>query len=76
MLRNPDSSILLLGPRATGKSTWIKEHFTDSIQYDLLDNYESLRLSKAPHLLYDELKSNHPINGKENLIVELKNYEK
>lgn len=54
-LEYPHSSILLLGPRGTGKSTWIRQNFPNSIIYDLLDTSESLRLSKEPHLLHQEL---------------------
>ena len=36
LLAKPDSSTLLLGPRGTGKSTWIRQHFAAAILYDLL----------------------------------------
>lgn len=52
----PNNSILLLGPRGTGKSTWIKKNFSDAPIYDLLNNTESLRLNKNPSLIYNELK--------------------
>ncbi len=55
ILKPPKTSILLLGPRGTGKSTWIRQHFPQARLYDLLDTSESLRLSKAPSLLYQEL---------------------
>ncbi|MBI4209634.1 MAG: ATP-binding protein [Deltaproteobacteria bacterium] len=54
----PETSILLLGPRGTGKSTWIHQNFRDVPTYDLLNTEESLRLSKEPGLLYREL---HPL---------------
>ena len=54
-LEKPTESTLLLGPRGTGKSTWIKENFPTAPRYDLLNNQESLRLSKNPELLYQEL---------------------
>ncbi len=57
LLKKPEDSILLLGPRGTGKSTWISHHFTDAILYDLLNTSESLRLSREPDLLYRELQS-------------------
>lgn len=56
-LLKPETSILLLGPRGTGKSTWIQQNFPDAIRYDLLDSGEALRLSKEPQRLYQELKS-------------------
>ncbi len=55
LLKIPERSILLLGPRGTGKSTWIHENFKDAVIYDLLDTSESLRLSREPDALYREL---------------------
>lgn len=54
LLAKPLTSTLILGPRATGKSTWIKSNFPDVTYYDLLDSSEFLRLSKQPELLYQE----------------------
>ncbi len=50
-------STLLLGPRGTGKSTWIHHHFNDAVIYDLLSTSESLRLSRDPSTLYRELEA-------------------
>ena len=55
LLPTPTQSILLFGPRGTGKSTWIRDRFPDTVSYDLLDTAETLRLSKDPHSLYREL---------------------
>ena len=55
LLTTPTRSILLFGPRGTGKSTWIRDRFPDAVIYDLLDTGEALRLSKDPHSLYREL---------------------
>lgn len=55
LLSTPDQSILLFGPRGTGKSTWIRDRFPDTVTYDLLDTREVLRLSKDPRSLYREL---------------------
>lgn len=55
LLKKPASSILLLGPRGTGKSTWIRKHFGDTVRYDLLDTGEALRLERDPALLFREL---------------------
>lgn len=54
LLKRATSSAFLLGPRGTGKSTWIKHNFPDSIRYDLLNTSEVIRLSRQPSLLYDE----------------------
>ncbi len=53
-LQKPSSSILLLGPRGTGKSTWIEQHFQDVAYYDLLNSREAIRLARHPDLLFDE----------------------
>lgn len=53
----PQGSILLFGPRGTGKSTWIRDHFSNVPTYDLLDTAESLRLSKNPGVFYAELQA-------------------
>ncbi len=57
ILKKPISSTLLLGPRGTGKSTWIRENFPEATSYDFLDTNETLRLSKEPNLLYQELQT-------------------
>lgn len=59
LLQKPKQSILLLGPRGTGKSTWIHHHFKDAVIYDLLSTSEALRLSRDPSALYRELESGH-----------------
>jgi predicted AAA+ superfamily ATPase len=51
-----NQTFFLFGPRGTGKSTWIAQHFAEaSAQYDLLSTSEALRLSRRPGALYDEL---------------------
>ncbi len=42
------ASFFLLGPRATGKTTWIGQHFPRAPLYDLLRSDEHLRLSRDP----------------------------
>ena len=54
-LEKIESSSFLLGPRGTGKSTWIKENYRyNSVVYDLLNTSELIRLSREPSLLYQE----------------------
>lgn len=48
LLHPPDASFFLLGPRATGKTTWIGQHFPRAPLYDLLRSDEHLRLSRDP----------------------------
>ncbi len=55
LLTTPNHSTFLFGPRGTGKSTWIQNHFPQAQRYDLLSTSEYLRLSKDPGLLYQEL---------------------
>ena len=55
VLKKPDQSILLLGPRGTGKSTWIQHHFSGAVLYDLLNTTDALRLSREPALLFREV---------------------
>jgi len=50
----PSTSFLLFGPRGTGKSTWIEQHFGNAAYYDLLNSREALRLERRPELLFDE----------------------
>jgi predicted AAA+ superfamily ATPase len=54
-LKPGSQSLFLFGPRGTGKSTWIRQHFGDAVLYDLLDTAEVLRLSREPHLLFREV---------------------
>ncbi|MCX7978560.1 MAG: ATP-binding protein [Bdellovibrionaceae bacterium] len=51
-LKPPTGSFFLFGPRGTGKSTWLKEHFKGAMSISLLD--ESLYQSYLanPSLLY------------------------
>ena len=55
VIQPPQGSFFLLGPRGTGKSTWILEHFSDAKIYDLLDLSECLRFERDPQQLGREL---------------------
>lgn len=48
-------SAFLWGARKTGKSTYLNDHFPNSIYYDLLKTNEFIRLLAAPQLLREEL---------------------
>ena len=50
-----DRSFFLLGPRATGKTTWLRERFPNAHWYNLLLAEEFVRLSRAPQLLRKEV---------------------
>ena len=60
VIQPPKASFFLLGPRGTGKSTWISEHFQGARTYDLLDQSECLRFERDPHQLGRELELLEP----------------
>lgn len=47
----PDRSFFLLGPRGTGKSTWLRRLFPDALVVDLLDPERHRELSARPERL-------------------------
>ena len=51
LLKPPHRSFFLLGPRGTGKSTWLKSVFPKAIHLDLLDASLALELARDPHRL-------------------------
>ena len=54
-LEKIETSAFLLGPRGTGKSTWIRANYQENTTvYDLLNTSELIRLSRDPSLLYRE----------------------
>jgi predicted AAA+ superfamily ATPase len=52
--------MFLFGPRGTGKSTWIKEHFAHARTYDLLDLRTFTTLQRTPSVLFDEVSALPP----------------
>lgn len=60
-------SVFLWGARKTGKSTYLRKAFPDSIYYDLLKSDVFLKYSSQPHLFREEIlalseeKLQHPI---------------
>lgn len=55
-----NDSIFLWGARQVGKSTLLKTRYPDARYYDLLKSDECFRLSRAPHLLREELENANP----------------
>ena len=51
LLRRPNRSFFLFGPRGTGKSTWLQQVLPDAFRLDLLDSSLFLELSRDPHRL-------------------------
>lgn len=55
ILTTPNSTFFLLGPRGTGKSTWLVEELSGAHRIDLLRSSEFLRLQRDPSLLRSEV---------------------
>jgi predicted AAA+ superfamily ATPase len=53
ILQPPAKSFLLLGPRGTGKSTFLKNQLQADVRIDLLDSRQFLELSRNPAGLRD-----------------------
>jgi predicted AAA+ superfamily ATPase len=51
LLKVPDLSFFLFGPRGVGKTTWLKEVLPDASFFDLLDSSLFLELSRNPGTL-------------------------
>jgi len=51
LLKVPDLSFFLFGPRGVGKTTWLKEVLPDASFFDLLDSSLFLELSRNPETL-------------------------
>jgi uncharacterized protein len=47
-LEAPTSTTLLLGPRATGKSTWLEHVLPDAHRWDLLETKTAIELARDP----------------------------
>ena len=51
----PEHTFFLFGPRATGKTTWLKQVLGDAVWYDLLRQADYLRLLREPGVLRSEV---------------------
>lgn len=60
-----DDSIFLFGARQTGKSTFLRQKFPNSIYIDLLDTTIKGRFKRRPALLYEMLSD----KGKNTLVI-------
>jgi len=63
-------SAFLWGPRKTGKTTYLKATFPDSLRYDLLQTDLFLELAKRPFLLREQLLAADPRRLKEPIIID------
>jgi predicted AAA+ superfamily ATPase len=57
-LRDPGGHYFLLGPRGTGKSTWLRQAYPDALWVDLLDPATHRRYSARPELLRELVAGN------------------
>ena len=48
-------SVFLFGPRGTGKTSWLREHFKEAIYYDLLDDETYTRLLAWPQRIAEDV---------------------
>jgi len=60
VLQAPDQSFFLLGPRGTGKSTWLRATFQDAHTVDLLSEETYQRLLANPGVFASELRALSP----------------
>jgi len=51
LLKFPERSFFLFGPRGVGKTTWLRIRLPDARYFDLLDSSLYLELGRSPHLL-------------------------
>jgi predicted AAA+ superfamily ATPase len=51
----PKRSFLLLGPRGTGKTTWLRQHLPRAAWYNLLLDRELFRLMRDPGIFRREI---------------------
>ena len=58
LFQEPKQSFFLFGPRGTGKSTLIRNHFKNALWIDLLKPELLRRFSGNPERLYDVVKAN------------------
>lgn len=60
VLKPSRQSFFLLGPRGSGKSTWLRETFPDAYFIDLLSEETYQRLLMSPGVFADELRAVNP----------------
>jgi predicted AAA+ superfamily ATPase len=60
LLHAPDKSFFLMGPRGTGKSTWIRETFPEAKVFNLLSEESYLRYMREPGAFASELRAIAP----------------
>lgn len=66
----PKQSAFLWGARKTGKTTYLREKFPDSLVYDFLKTDLFLEISKTPSLLRERLLAEKPKSLKKPIILD------
>lgn len=59
-LISPEASFFLFGPRATGKSTWLKKQLQNSFRFDLLRSDVYFTLTSAPNAFRERVLVHDP----------------
>ncbi len=54
-LTAPNSSFFLFGPRGTGKTTWLRQHFPSAVLIDLLPPENTIKYAAEPALMRHEV---------------------
>ena len=57
LLRLPDHSFFLFGPRGTGKTTWLRSVLPEAVWFDLLRTETYLALSRRPETLRQQIEA-------------------
>ena len=58
-IREPQGSFFLFGPRGTGKTTWLKQIFTDALTINLLEPDLCRRYTAYPERIGEVIEANH-----------------
>jgi predicted AAA+ superfamily ATPase len=66
----PGQTAFLWGPRKTGKSTYLKDFYGDSLYYDLLKTDIFFRFSKQPWLFREQLEAIDPARLEKPVVVD------
>ena len=56
----PERSFFLLGPRGTGKTTWLRQVLPDALWFDLLRTTAYLELSQSPETFRQRIEASPP----------------
>jgi uncharacterized protein len=57
ILPTPNTNFFLLGPRATGKTTWLEQAIPEASWFNLLKSSEYLRFSRNPSEFSKEVRA-------------------